>query len=238
MAAKEQEYVKRSDGRAWDEIRPITAKAGVIPRADGSAMFKIGNTLAYAAVYGPRDLHPKFMQDPQKGILRCHYSMMPFSGHGERVRPGTSRRSSEISMLISKALLPVLDLHDFPNAVVDVFVSLPETDAGTRCAGISAAAMALADAGLYMKDLVASLSMGYYKGRIMADVNGCEDCEIGVADIPIAYIPTMDKFSLLQLDGEIPKQDLIKALELGKKKALEIYKVQQETLKKKFEVRE
>ena len=64
--------MKRSDGRKPDEMRPYEAKAGIIKRADGSAMFRMGNTVAYAAVYGPRNLYPKFMQDPQKGILRCH----------------------------------------------------------------------------------------------------------------------------------------------------------------------
>ena len=123
-------YDKRVDGRRPDELRPIVAKAGVIKRADGSAMFKIGDTVAYAAVYGPRDLFPKFLQDPQRGILRCRYNMMPFSGAGDRVRPGGSRRSKEISMVTEKALLPVLNLEDFPNAVVDVFIELPQTDAG------------------------------------------------------------------------------------------------------------
>ncbi len=236
MAAKavKQDYPKRHDGRAWEALRPMEAKVGIIPRADGSAMFRIGHTVAYAAVYGPRDLHPKFMQNPETGILRCRYNMMPFSGHGERVRPGSSRRSQEISMLMSKALLPVIDLKEYPNSVVDVFVELTETDAGTRCAGITAAAMALADAGLAMKDLVVALSLGHYNGRIMADIDGHEDCDIGISDIPVAYIPTMDKFSLLQLDGEVPKEDLVKVLALAKKKAMEIYEVQRKALKDKF----
>jgi len=67
------------------DLRKIEAKAGVIKNADGSAFFKIGNTAAYAAVYGPRDLHPKFLQDPSKGILRCNYNMMPFAGMGDRL---------------------------------------------------------------------------------------------------------------------------------------------------------
>ena len=236
MAAKavKQEYPKRQDGRDWEEMRPIEGKVGIIPRADGSAMFRIGHTVAYAAVYGPRDLFPKFMQNPETGILRCRYNMMPFSGHGERVRPGGGRRSQEISMLMNKALLPVLDLKESPNTVVDVFIELPETDAGTRCAAITAASMALADAGLAMKDMVASLSMGHYNGKIMADIDGYEDCDVGISDIPVAYIPSLDKFSLLQLDGEVPKEDLIKLLNLAKKKAMEIYKVQQQALKAKF----
>ena len=76
-------YTKRYDGRDFKELRPIEAKAGVIKRADGSAYFKIGNTVAYAAVYGPRELHPKFLQNPERGILRCSYNMMPFSGQGD-----------------------------------------------------------------------------------------------------------------------------------------------------------
>jgi exosome complex component RRP41 len=236
MAAKAVKvaYTKRHDGRKWEEVRPVAAKAGVIPRADGSAMFRIGHTVAYAAVYGPRDLHPRFMQNPETGILRCRYNMMPFSGHGERVRPGGGRRSQEISMLMRNALNPVLDLREYPNSVVDVFAELPETDAGTRCAAITAASMALADAGLQMKDLVVALSMGYYGDRIMADIDGHEDCDIGISDIPVAYIPSMDKFSLLQLDGEVPKEELIKILQLAKEKALEIAKVQRAALKEKF----
>src|SRR3989344_6078801 len=88
-------YDKRFDGRKFDELRPIEAKVGVVKNATGSASFRIGKTWAYAAVYGPREMYPKFKQDPEKGILRCNYNMLAFSGSGDRVRPGTSRRSNE-----------------------------------------------------------------------------------------------------------------------------------------------
>ena len=55
-------YDKRTDGRDWGECRPMAAKAGVIKRADGSGWFKIGNTEAFAAVYGPREMFPRFKQ--------------------------------------------------------------------------------------------------------------------------------------------------------------------------------
>ena len=185
-------YSKRYSDRGFDDFRPIEAKAGVIPNADGSAFFKIGNTTAYAAVYGPRDLHPKFKQDPGKGILRCNYNMMPFSGMGERVRPGPSRRSREISMVTEKALMPVLDLQEFPNAVVDVFIELPQTDAGSRCAGICAASIALADAGIPMKDLVTAVSVGKVDDKIVVDLDYAEEAHEGgpVADIPVAMVPS------------------------------------------------
>ncbi|MBW2968576.1 exosome complex exonuclease Rrp41 [Candidatus Woesearchaeota archaeon] len=224
----------RVDRRKNEELRPITAKVGVIKNAEGSAMLKIGGTTAIAAVYGPRDLYPRFKQDPKKGLLRCDYNMMPFSGHGDRVRPGGGRRSKEISMVTQKAINPVIDLKNCPNAVVDVFIELTETDAGTRCAGITAAAMALADAGIEMKDLVIALSVGMLDGELLVDINGKEDCELGATDIPIAYIPSMDKISLLQIDGEITREDLKKALEVGKKKCLEIYEIQKKALKQKY----
>jgi len=228
-------YEKRADGRRFDELREIEAKVGVIKRADGSAYFKIGNTVAYVAVYGPRDLYPKFLQDPTKGVLRCRYNMLPFSGAGDRVRPGGNRRSKEISMVIENALLPSLNLEDFPNAVVDVFIELPQTDAGTRCAGICAAAMALADAGISMNDIVASVSVGKVNDKILVDLNYEEESYEGdVTDIPIAVHPRSGKIALLQMDGEISREDLLKAIETGKKGIMEIYELQKKALKQKY----
>lgn len=233
-------YTHRLDGRKQLEIRPIVAKAGVIKNADGSGFFQIGNTIAYAAVYGPRQLHPKHMQDPSTGILRCNYNMMPFSGMGGRVRPGQNRRAKEISFVTEKALLPVLDLKEFPNSVVDVFIELTQTDAGSRCAGICAASIALADAGISMKDLVAAVSVGSVDGTLVVDLDyneeAYEEGEEGVADIPIAYIPSLGELSLLQMDGEITKEQLLEALEIGKKACQEIIAVQQKALKEKYAV--
>lgn len=233
-------YSKRLDGRKTDEIRETEAKVGIIPRADGSAMFRTGKTIAYAAVYGPRSMFPRFMQNPEKGTLRCHYSMMPFSSGGDRVRPGPSRRSKEIAMVMEKALLPVIDLKAFPNAVVDVFVELPQTDAGTRCAGINAAAMALADAGIIMKELVSSIAIGRVDDAVVADLSYDEEsyeCENGVADIPIAMLPNTGEITLLQMDGFLKKEDLKKAIELAKKVCPNIYEIQKKALKEKFDIK-
>ena len=225
---------KRNDGRAPEELRKIEAKTGIIKRADGSAMFRIGETIAYAAVYGPRELHPKFLQNPEKGLLRCNYNMMAFSGSGDRVRPSPNRRSREISMVIEKSLEPVLDLTLYPNAVIDIFIELIQTDAGTRCAGICAAAMALADAGIPMKDLVSALSVGYLRNEIMMDINGEEDMNEGATDIAIACLPATGEISLLQIDGEIKKDVLLKALEKAKEAAKKIAEVQRKALKERY----
>ena len=232
------EKFERPSKRKIDEPRKIEAEAGVIKKADGSARFKIGDTEAYAAVYGPRELHPKFMQDPKTGILRCNYSMMPFSGDGSRVRPGPSRRSKEISLVTEKALLPVLDLKDYPNSVVDVFIELPQTDAGSRCAGICAASIALADAGLMMKDMVAAVSVGSVRGNLLVDLDGEEEHmdENEAADIPVAMIPSTEDITLLQMDGIVPKEDFFKALEMVKPALKMIAEKQREALQNRYKV--
>jgi exosome complex component RRP41 len=230
-------YTKRHDGRKPTETRPITAKAGVIPKADGSGYFKIGDTEAYAAVYGPRELHPKFMQDPKQGVLRCAYNMMPFSGQGDRVRPGTSRRSKEISMVMVNALRPVVDLDAYPNAVVDVFVELPQTDAGSRCAAITAASIALADAGLKMKDMVAAVAVGVVDGLLVVDLDYEEESqeEGDVADIPVAMIPSTGEITLLQMDGKVRKEELLAAIEQARPVFEQIAETQRQAIKRRYE---
>ncbi len=228
-------YTKRVDGRKLDELRPMEAKIGIIPNADGSAYFKMGNTIAYAAVYGPRELFPKFLQNPKTGIIRCHYSMMPFSGSGERIRPGGNRRSQEISMVMNSSLQSVIDLSAFPNTVVDVYVDLPQTDAGTRCAAITAASMALAHAGIPMKDLISAVAVGEVDGTVVADLNYDEEAyDAVVSDIPVAMTANKKEITLLQMDGEISKASLIKALEMAAIATEKIYQVQKAALKNKF----
>ncbi len=221
--------------RALNELRPMEAKVGVIKNARGSAMFKIGKTIAYAAVYGPREMHPKFMQNVERGTLRCNYNMMAFSGSGNRVRPGPSRRSREIGLVTQNALAPVIDLTEYPKTVVDVFIELLQTDAGTRCAGICAASLALADAGFKMKDLVCAVSCGVVGDTPVVDLDYSEESyEGGAVDIPIAVIPRTGEITLLQLDGVLRKEQLQKAVTLAKHGIDKIYEVQKAALRAKF----
>ncbi|MCA9478369.1 MAG: exosome complex exonuclease Rrp41 [Nanoarchaeota archaeon] len=230
-------YDKRYDGREFDEVRPITAKAGVVKNADGSAYFRIGGTWAYAAVYGPREMFPRFQQNPKKGVLRVNYNMMPFSGQGDRVRPGPNRRAKELSMVSTKAFQDVVDLSKFPNAAVDVFIELPETDAGSRCAGICAASIALADAGIVMKDMVAAVAVGRVDDQIVVDLSYLEEATEdgrGAVDIATAMIPSTGEFTLLQMDGVITKDELKEALSKAKDACAKIAQVQRQALHDKY----
>lgn len=230
-------YTKRNDGRKFDELRQIEAKAGVIKSADGSALFKIGKTVAYAVVRGPRDLYPKFLKDPTKGILRVYYQMMPFSGVGERIRPGPNRRAKEISMVTENALANVIALEKFPNSVVDVYIDIPQADAGTRCAGISAAAIALADAGIPMKEMVAAVAVGRVGDKLVVDLDYSEESsEEGAVDIPVAVTSRTKKVSLLQMDGDLEKSQLKELLKKAQDACGKINEIQRNALKEKYKM--
>ncbi len=229
---KSETKFKRMDGREFDETREMEAKVGIIPNADGSAMFRFGETIAVAAVYGPKKMHPQHSQNPEKGTLRCDYSMLSFSVN-ERIRPGPNRRSTEISKIIEWALEPVLMLDSFPNMVVDVHISILQANASTRCAGINAAAMALAHAGIPMKDLVSSVSIGKLDKQLVVDVSKYEeDWEEGegATDIPITMTHG-GEITHLQLDGKITKEQLKEAIELARKATANIYEIQKKILK-------
>ena len=229
--------LKRKNNRATHEPRPITAKVGVVPNADGSALFAFGDTVAIAAVYGPRQLHPQHMQNPATGILRCNYDLLSFSVH-DRKRPGPSRRSQELSKMTQWALEPALDLKDFPNTVVDVDVYIIQADAGTRTAGINAAALALAHAGIPMKNLVCSVAVGKLDKELVVDLDKSEeDFEggEGPTDFPVAKLANTDEYTLLQLDGKIQPERVKEALTLADNACAQVYEAQKKALKEVIE---
>ena len=223
---------KRPDGRKVDEIRKMSAKVGIIPNADGSAMFSFGDTIAIAAVYGPKKMHPQHQQDPEKGTLRCSYNMLSFSV-SDRIRPGPNRRSTEISKITGWALDPVVMIKKYPNMVIDVHINIIQANASTRCAGINAAVLALAHAGIPMKELVSSVSIGKLDKQLVVDLNkdeeDWEDGE-GSTDIPIT-MTNSGKLTHLQLDGKITSKDLKEAIKLASKATKEVYEVQKKALK-------
>jgi exosome complex component RRP41 len=226
---------KRIDGRAFDETRPITIELGPIENADGSALFAFGDTVAIAAVYGPRQLYPQHLQNPEKALLKAYYDMLSFSVK-ERKKPGPTRRSIEISDVTTKALEPAIMLEKFQNCVIDVYIQILQANASTRTAGINAASLALAHAGLPMNDLVCSVSVGKVGNNLVVDLtkeeedykeNGRKAC----TDIAFAMLGKNKKISLLQLDGNISKEEFLKAIELARKTCEKIYKEQIKALK-------
>ena len=223
---------KRLDGRKKYELRKIDMEVGVLKNADGSAYVEWGKNKILAAVYGPREIHPKHLQRPDMAVLRVRYNMAPFSVE-ERKKPGPDRRSVEISKVIRGALEPALLLEMFPRTVIDVFIEVLQADAGTRVAGITAASLALADAGVPMRDLVAACAAGKIDGEIVLDLNKDED-NYGEADVPVAIMPLKNDITLLQMDGYLTRDELLEAVKLAIKGAKAVYQKQREALKEKY----
>ena len=227
--------MKRKDGRNPADLRPMEIKAGVIEQADGSAMVRMGRTIAMAAVYGPKELHPRRLQKSERAFVKTIYRMAPFSTT-DRCRPGPSRRSQEISMVIRQCLEPAIFLEEYPKTGIYVYIDIIQADAGTRTAAINAASVALADAGIPMRDLVTSVAAGKIGKDYYLDIEYKEEEET-FADIPIAYMPRTKQVSLLQMDGDLTVKEVKTALQTAIKGCEEIYDMQKAALKERWDVR-
>jgi exosome complex component RRP41 len=223
---------RRTDGRTADELREIKITAGVVKNADGSAFIEFGMNKIVVAVYGPREVHPKHMALPDRCVLRCRYHMSPFSTD-TRKNPAPSRREVEISKVMREALEPTLMLEDYPRAAIDVYVEVLQADGGSRCAGITAASVALADAGISMRDIVSACAAGKVDDKIVLDINDTEDKE-GGADMPLAYMPHLEQVTLLQLDGILTEEEFNKCLDKAVNGCTMVYEVQRQALMHKY----
>ncbi|KAF8412155.1 hypothetical protein HHK36_000111 [Tetracentron sinense] len=201
------EYVSpeglRLDGRRPMEMRQIRGELGAVAKADGSAVFEMGNTKVIAAVYGPREVQNRSQQLNDQALVRCEYSMANFST-GDRMRkPKGDRRSTEISLVIRQTMEACILTHLMPRSQIDIFVQVLQADGGTRSACINAATLALADAGIPMRDLVTSCSAGYLNSNPLLDLNYVED-SAGGPDVTVGILAKLDRVTLLQMDAKLP----------------------------------
>jgi exosome complex component RRP41 len=223
---------KRTDGRTTNELRGINIKVGVVKNADGSALIEFGKNKIVVGVYGPREVHPKHMAQTDRCILRCRYHMSPFSTD-TRKNPAPSRREVEISKVIRESLEPALMLEDYPRATIDVYIEVLQADGGSRCAGITAASVALADAGINMRDIVSACAAGKVDEKIVLDINDTEDKE-GGADMPVAFMPNLKQITLLQLDGRLDKDQFNACLKEAIRGCERVYEIQRASLMQKY----
>ncbi|TRM74547.1 exosome complex exonuclease Rrp41, partial [Sulfolobus sp. E5] len=121
----------------------------------------------------------------------------------------------------------------FPRTVIDVFTEVLQADAGSRLVSLMAASMALADAGIPMKDLIAGVAVGKADGVIVLDLNEPEDMW-GEADMPIAIMPSLNQVTLFQLNGNMSPDEFRQALNLAIKGINVIYNLEKEALRSRF----
>lgn len=222
----------RLDGRKLTDLRPTKLEVGVLRNAAGSAYLEQGKNRILVGVYGPKELHPKHLAQPDRAVLRCRYHMATFSVD-ERKSPAPSRREHELSKVIREALEPSIFLEQYPRTGIDVFIEVLQADGGTRCAGITVASIALADAGIPMRDFVVACASGKVEGRLVLDLNDSED-KIGEADVPVAWMPNLGAITLLQMDGQLTLEEFNKAVNLSIEGCKQLYLIQKGALKVKY----
>jgi len=225
---------RRIDGRRLDELRPIQIQAGPLRQADGSAFVEWGANKVMAAVYGPREVHPRHLQQNDRAVIQCKYNMAAFSVD-ERKRPGLDRRSQEISKVIGEAFQSVVFTEEFPRTSIDVYIEVLQANAGTRCAGLVAGSVALADAGIPMVDLLPAVAVGKVAGAIALDLKKEED-NFGEADLPMALVPQSGRLVLLQMEGHMSEEELSQALDLGVAGCRDIYEKMKAALRTRYAV--
>ncbi len=225
---------KRVDGRAPDEMRNVRIEAGIIPEADGSAFVEWGGNKILCGVYGPRECIPRHGANPYRATIKCRYMMSPFSSKEEHGRSGPSRRSTELSKVIREVFENLVVAERFPNTQIDVYIDVLQAEGGTRTASVTAAAVALVNAGIPMKDMVSAIALGKAADVLLVDLGKTED-NFGQSDVPLAMSHKDKKLHLIQMDGLLTKDEIADMVDMAEKATEQIHEKQVDALKRFYE---
>ncbi len=198
----------RTDGRGFDDIRPIAAEVGLLTRTHGSALFTRGETQALATVtLGTFEDAQRLdsLGEESKKRFMLHYNFPPFSVGEVGFLRGPGRREIGHGALAEKSILPAIpDIETFPytiRIVSDILESNGSSSMATVCGGV----LALMDAGVPLRMVVAGIAMGLVTGpdgyAVLTDIAGLED-HFGDMDFKMAGTET--GVTAIQLDLKIP----------------------------------
>ncbi|KAM1309827.1 hypothetical protein ACFX13_006628 [Malus domestica] len=186
----------RSDGREFHQCRPAFFKTGAVNCASGSAYAEFGNTKVIVSVFGPRE-SKKAMMYSDIGRLNCDVSYTTFA---TPVR-GQGLDHKEFSSMLHKALEGAIILETFPKTTVDVFALVLESGGSDFPVIISCASLALADAGIMMYDLVASVSVSCLGKNLVIDPI-LEEESYQDGSLMLTCIPSRYEVTQLTITGE------------------------------------
>ncbi|MBV8831820.1 MAG: polyribonucleotide nucleotidyltransferase [Acidobacteriaceae bacterium] len=221
---------RRPDGRAFDQIRPITCEVGVLPRTHGSAIFTRGETQALVTTtLGTKDDEQRIeLFDPTETSKRfmLHYNFPPFSVGEVGFMRGPGRREIGHGALAERSLSPVVpDEKDFPYTL-RVVSDILESNGSSSMASVCGGTLSMMDAGVPLAAPVAGIAMGLVlegdKYAVLTDIAGAED-HYGDMDFKVAG--TKDGITALQMDIKVPNlttKIMGEALEQARRGRLEI----------------
>jgi len=225
---------RRADGRKFTDLRPLKISAGVLKQADGSALIEWGRNKVIVGVYGPHEVFPKHLTNPYRAIINARYVMTPFASLEEHGRAGPNRRSIEISKVAKHVFENTVITQEFPKTMIDVHMEVLQSDGGTRVAAITAASVALADAGIPLRDLACGVSVGKVEGELVVDLDKYED-NLGESDMPMIFAPRTRELLLYQMDGMLTREEIRECIKMGLNASEKIHALQVKALKEKYE---
>jgi len=203
------ETINRSDGRSWDQLRPIDFQRGFTDFPSGSVLAKFGNTQLICTVTIERGV-PRFLQDSGQGWLTAEYRFLPGATKPRQPRElmKLSGRTQEIQRLIGRSLRAAVDLEAIANFTINIDVDVLQADAGTRTGGITGSFVALQCAvdkliaeGVLtkspIKSSIAAVSVGIVNGQPLLDLNYVED---STASVDLNVVMNQD-LQLIEIQG-------------------------------------
>ncbi|KAL2643301.1 hypothetical protein R1flu_010888 [Riccia fluitans] len=216
MVLETQKALLKSDGTRLDDrlptyVRPAFLKTGAVKVAAGSAYAEFGSTKVIVSVYGPRE-SKKAQAFSDIGRLNCDVKFTSFATP-LRGKAGQDIGDKEFSVLLHKALEGAVDLHSFPKTTVDVFALVLQSDGGDLPAIITCASMALADAGIVMRDIVAAISLSCVGKNLLLDPTYKEETQED-GSVMVAIMTSRREITQVTLTGEWSSTKASEALEL------------------------
>lgn len=226
-ALKKKSDKVRPDGRENPlSQRPIYMRGGLLSRARGSAYLEAGGTKVFCAVNGPR-ASPSSVE----GSVVCDLRWAAFArAQGRSARDDSARTSSrdgatdlerELSSALARTLSAAVRLEAYPKARIDVSAFVLEDDGAAFAACVSAAAAALADAGIECRDLVCASTAALVDGRVVLDPCAAEE-DAADGTVLLAYMPTFAAVTDVIQTGEMEPDVVVDALRLCSESATQI----------------
>ncbi|WP_417596004.1 ribonuclease PH [Oceanospirillum sp.] len=237
--------VSRPSGRASDAMRAVKITRNYTCHAEGSVLVEFGNTKVICTASVDASV-PRFLRGKNQGWVTAEYGMLPRSTGSrmgrEAARGKQSGRTQEIQRLIGRSLRAAVDMQALGEHTIQIDCDVIQADGGTRTASITGACVALVDAIRWMqrekmikgdplKQMIASISVGVYKGMPVLDLDYPED---SIAETDMNVVMT-DLGGFIEVQGTAEgapytQEELLAMLELAKKGCTELFEMQQQAL--------
>ncbi|PIN07659.1 Exosomal 3'-5' exoribonuclease complex, subunit Rrp41 [Handroanthus impetiginosus] len=198
----------RPDGRSFHQCRPAFLRTGAVNSASGSAYAEFGNTKVIVSVFGPRE-SKKAMMYSDTGRLNCNVTYTTFATPLRGQPPETK----DLSSMLHKALEGAIILKSFPKTTVDVFALVLESGGSDLPVITTCASLALADAGIMLYDMVASVSVSCLGKNLLIDpVSEEESYQDG--SLVITCMPSRNEVTQMTVTGEWSTPKIHEAMQL------------------------